>query len=138
MHTNQSQSSTENPLSMDGPTQGIVWVADQSRALKRFSAAERLRLAQAEIRDFPQPDRDAFVWKYLDTYKFEYLLKQNALYLCQIAELARLEPNEGIMNRFQEAALHKEFASDPKQIEIHLRFYEELRQRAWVTCFSLG
>jgi hypothetical protein len=123
---------------MDGPTKGIIWVANESRALKHFTAAERKRLAQAATRDFPQPHRDALVWKYLDTYKFEDLLQQEALYLCQIAELARHESNEGIMNRFQEAALRKEFAHDTEQIEIHLRFYEELRQRAWVTCFSLG
>ncbi len=123
---------------MNGPTSGIAWLADESRALKRFPAAKRAELAQEEIRNFPQPDRDASVWKYLDTFKFEYLLEQEALYLCQVAELARLEPNEGVMNKFQEAALRKEFARSPEQLETHLRFYEELRQRAWVTCFSLG
>ena len=122
----------------EGPTSGIAYLADESTALRSFSAVKRAQLIREEIRDFPQPDPNAVIWKYLETRKFEYLLQEKALYLCQVAKLAREEPNEGVMNKFQETAMRKYFASTPEQFENCFHFYESMRQRAWVTCFSLG
>ncbi|MBI4325797.1 MAG: hypothetical protein HY674_11105 [Chloroflexi bacterium] len=123
---------------MDGPTSGFAWLADESAALRTFSDAERAQMDEAERRNFPEPEPGSTIWRYLETYKFEDLLKTETLYLRQVSKLAEDEPNEGIMNQFQRDAMRKHFANDPKQFAECLHLYDHLRQRAWVTCFSLG
>ncbi len=73
----------EPRLVMDGPTSGFAWLADESAALRNFSDAERAQMAEAELRNFPQPEQDSAIWRYLETYKFEDLLKTETLYLRQ-------------------------------------------------------
>ncbi len=123
---------------VEGPTSGFLWLADESAALRNFSPAERAQMAEQELHHFPQPPLNSTVWKYLDTFKLEYLLKEQALYLRQVAALANDEPNEGVMNQFQHEAMRKNSAGNPKQFEELLHFTNSLRERAWVTCLSLG
>lgn len=91
-----------------------------------------------ERRDFPPPDKKATLWRYLETYKFEDLLNTGTLYLSQVAKLAKGEPNEGRMNRLQEEALFRELKHDRNQLENFRAHHDRIRQRSWVTCFSLG
>lgn len=91
-----------------------------------------------ERRHFPKPNPSAKLWRYLETFKFEDLLKTETLFLCQVEKLAEGEPNEGRMNSPQEQALIKEYSENHVQLENFRAFHERVRQRACVTCFSLN
>lgn len=65
-------------------------------------------------------------------------MKTEALFLCQVAKLAGDEPNEGRMNQFQEVELARQFGHDQNQLDNFRAFHEFVRQRSWVTCFSLA
>lgn len=123
-----------------GPTSGIAWLAPQSyeTALSRFSSAELQQMDAEEQHDFPKPDRSATLWRYLETFKFEHLLKTRTLFLCQVEKLAKGEPNEGRLNSPQEQALIREYSADHVQLKNLQAFHERVRQRACVTCFSLN
>ncbi len=124
----------------EGPTSGIAYLAPESQdaALSNFSAKERNQFDAQERRDFPAPNQEATLWKYLDTYKFESLLERRSLYLRQVAKLAVDEPNEGRMNQLQEEALVKRFGHSQNDLGNFRTFHAHVRQCSWVTCFSLG
>ncbi len=124
----------------EGPTSGILWLPSESynAAVNGFSEEELNQLDAEQRHHFPPPDRKATLWKYLETYKFENLLKTKTLYLRQVAKLAEAEPNEGRMNQLQEQALIKRFGHNQNDLDNFRSFHTRIRQRSWVTCFSLG
>lgn len=124
----------------DGPTSGILWLPPESynAAVDRFSDTERAQIKEDELRHFPQPDDQETLWRYLETYKFKDLLESKTLYLCQVSKLEKIDPNEGLMNRLQLESLRRYLREDEAQLQNFVSFHEHTRQRAWVTCFSLG
>lgn len=119
---------------------GVLWLPPQSQneAVNQFSDEERARLQQEELRHFPQPGARETLWRYLEHYKFEDLVRTRSLYLCQVTRLQDIDPNEGLMNRHQLEAMRVRFKGDERQFGDLVYFHEHIRQRAWVTCFSLS
>jgi hypothetical protein len=104
----------------DGPTSGILWLPQESHdaAVSQFSNEEQARLRQQELHDFPQPEPRQTIWRYLETYKFKDLLETETLYLCQVSRLQHVDPNEGLMNRFQLEAMRAHFKDNEAQMQM--------------------
>jgi hypothetical protein len=124
----------------EGPTSGILYLSSESQdaALSRLPISEVNQIYADQRRDFPPPNQEATLWKYLDTYKFEDLLEKKGLYLRQVEKLAEDEPNEGRMNQLQEKAMVERLGNTEVDLENFRAFHAHVRQNSWVTCFSLG
>lgn len=124
----------------EAPTSGILWLRPDSydAALSRFPDKELAQMQKDELRHFRQPDDQATLWRYLETYKLKDLLESRTLYLCQVSRLEKIDPNEGLMNQLQLETLRRYSHEDEAQLHNFVSFHECTRQRAWVTCFSLG
>src|SRR5476651_1832200 len=122
------------------PTSGILYLSNEAHeaAMNRFTSEELNQLMAIDRNQFPKPNKKATLWRYLETYKFESLLKNNALYLRQVAKLAEDEPNEGQMYKIQEESLLKYISNDLAQLKNFQAFHEHVRKNSWATCFSLG
>jgi hypothetical protein len=122
----------------NGPTSGILWVAgeDARKVVSRFSPEARVKMLEEERRHFPVPPSRATIWKYYQAPYFEDLLKSGELYLCQVSRFP--DNAEARMNDFQLAAMEGVFKDNPEMLGDLRAFHESIRQRSWVTCFSLA
>ena len=76
------------------------------------------------------------MWKYFKIQPFEDLLASAKLYLCQVSRFT--DEAEARMNRFQLAAMEERTQNNP-DLALSLRcFHEAIRQRSWVSCFSVA
>jgi hypothetical protein len=121
-----------------GPTSGILWKPgeDAAKAESRASPEERAKMLEEERRHFPIPPSPATVWKYYKAPFFEDLLQSGELFLCQVSRFT--DKAEARMNDFQLAAMEGMYKDNPEMLVALRAFHESIRQRAWVTCFSLA
>ena len=122
----------------NGPTSGILWRAgeDVAKAESRASPEERAKRLAEERRHFPIPPSPATVWKYYKPPFFEKLLQSGELYLCQVSRFT--DKAEARMNDFQLAAMEGMYKDTPETLVALRAFHESIRQRSWVTCFSIA
>jgi len=109
---------------------------DAAKAENRASPEERAKMLEEERRHFPIPPLSATVWKYYKAPCFEDLLQSGELYLSQVSRFP--DKAEARMNLFQLAAMEGMYKDNPEMLVELRAFHESIRQRSWVTCFSLA
>ncbi len=120
------------------PTSGILWIAseDAAKAEGRASPEERAKMLEEERYHFPVPPPPATVWKYYKAPYFEDILQSGELYLCQVSSFP--DQAEARMNDSQLAAMQGMYKDNPEMLVALRAFHESIRQRSWVTCFSVA
>lgn len=101
----------------------------------RFSPEEHAKMQEEERRHFPCPPPSATIWKYYKPEFFKKLIESRALYLRQVCRFP--DDAEARMNAVQLASLEEAYGDNPDTVINLKSFHERIRQRSWVTCFSV-
>jgi hypothetical protein len=87
---------------------------------------------------FPQPDYDqSIIWRYLDTYKYEDLIRSNTLYLRQLARFR--DPEEGTLSLPAKKAYTNFLLryNDPVGASKIDEIVDGIRNHSFATCWNL-
>lgn len=94
----------------------------------------------SEIRGlYPIPDDETILWRYLEPYKFEYLIKNNAIYFTQAEQFPK-SFQEGILSKKELEGIKWQIYSTSKknpekEYKDFLKHYNNFNKAAFISCW---